>query len=214
MYFKIPSLFIVISFMFFSACNQGHSKSSDDNKTSITENIEKIKNLEKTALSSNKITDTVLLDYRFGMTKEQITIHTEKLFRDKKLKKNYDGKYYFEIASKFGENYKGYVFAEYYEKKTFSIGLVFSEELNSTLVFHALSDIYEEKYGKSDFMDKPFSDMDLYERYWFKNNLKISMKSGVPNTNVSYIDLRFERKKEIADSTIKAIEANNLKNKL
>lgn len=214
MHFKRLILSIVISLIFFSACNQGKSKSSNNSKTSITDYTDNIKNLEKTALASTKITDTVLLDYRFGMTKEQVISHSEKLFRDKKLKKNYDGKYYFEIVSKIGDNYKGYLFVEYYEKKLFSIGLTFSDESSSVLVFSALSDLFKDKYGEADYMGKPISDMDLYERYWFKNNLKIRMKSGIPDATVSYIDLRFERKKEIADSTEKANDANKVKSNL
>jgi len=199
---------------FFFSCNGVNSKVGDKNQSSTNDSLGNLAELEKRALSSNVITDTVLLDYRFGMTEQQLINHTEKLYREGKLKKDYSGKYYFEITGKTKDIYKGFLFADYFDKKLFSIGLTFSNEASNIMVFSTLSDLYKQKYGEADMMDKPISDMDLYERYWLRNNLKIRLTTGMPDASVRYIDLRYEKQKEHADSIEKANSEQKVKSNL
>jgi len=195
----------------FLSCNGVNSKAGNQTNDSIGGNLEE---LEKLALSSKNVTDTVLLDYRFGMTKEQVLNHTKKLYREGKLKKDYSGQYYFEITSITTEIYKGFLFAEYLEKKLFSVGLTFSDETSNTMVFSTLRDLYKQKYGGEDLFSKPISDMALYESYWLRNNLKIRLTTGMSEASVRYIDLRYEKLKEHADSLEKASSEQKVKNNL
>lgn len=207
-------LLLIYLLTLFLSCNGINSKAGSQSQPATNDSIGNLEELEKLALSSKSVTDTVLLDYRFGMTKEQVLNHTEKLYREGKLKKDYSRQYYFEIASKTKEMYKGFLFAEYFEKKLFSVGLTFSNETSNIMVFSTLSDLYKQKYGEADLMDKPISDMNLYERYWLRNNLKIRLTSGMSEASVRYIDLRYEKQKEHADSLEKASSEQKVKSNL
>ncbi len=211
---KIKNLATLILLLILFSCNNINTKSTDESKSAINDSLGNLEELEKSALASKKITDTILLDYRFGMTKEQVLNHTQKLYADGKLKKNYSGKYYFEIQSKTNETYKGYLIADYYKAKLFSIGLIFSDETSNIMVFSTLNDLYKDKYGDADLMNKPISDMNLYESYWLRNNLKIRLTTGITDATVQYIDLRYEKKKELADSTEKANFKEKVKSNL
>ncbi len=208
----IPSLLCLLTLIY--SCDGINSKGGNKSQSAINDSLGNLEELEKLALSSKKVTDTVLLDYRFGMTKEQVLNHTKKLYREGKLKKDYSGKYYFEITGITKDIYKGFLFADYFDKKLFSIGLTFSDEASNIMVFSTLSDLYKQKYGEADMMDKPFSDMDLYERYWLRNNLKIRLTTGMPEASVRYIDLRYEKQKEHADSIEKANSEQKVKSNL
>lgn len=213
MNFRIIGLLISLLILFYS-CDGINSKGGNKSQSAINDSLGNLEELEKLALSSKKVTDTVLLDYKFGMTKEQVLKHTDKLYREGKLKKGYSGNYYFEITSKTKEIYKGILFAQYFEKKLFSIGLTFSDATSNIMVFSTLSDLYKQKYGEADMMDKPIPDMNIYERYWLRNNLKIRLTSGIPDASVRYIDLRYEKQKEHADSIEKASSEQKVKSNL
>lgn len=212
MSFRIFGQLICLLTLIYS-CDGINLKGGNKSQSVVNDSLGNLEELEKLALSSKKVTDTVLLDYRFGMTKEQVLNHTNKLYREGKLKKDYSGNY-FEITSKTKEIYKGYLFAEYFEKKLFSIGLTFSDATSNIMVFSTLSDLYKQKYGEADMMDKPIPNMDLYERYWLRNNLKIRLTTGMPDASVRYIDLRYEKQKEHADSIEKANSEQKVKSNL
>ncbi|MEP6683996.1 MAG: hypothetical protein ABJA35_12085, partial [Parafilimonas sp.] len=76
---KIKNLATFLLFILFS-CNNINTKSTDESKSAINDSLGNLEELEKSASASKKITDTILLDYRFGMTKEQVLNHTQKLY--------------------------------------------------------------------------------------------------------------------------------------
>lgn len=204
----------LISLFMVSSCVNPNSKSTESGKSAVNDSLGNLEELEQSALASKKITDTVLLDYRFGMTKVQVLNHTQELYNKKKIKKNYNDKYYFEIQSKANEKYKGYLIAEYYKEKLFLIGLTFSDESSNILVFSTLSNLLKGKYGDADIMEKPITDMNVYDRYWIRNNLKIWLSTGITDAVIQYIDLRYEKLKQLADSTKKANSEKEIKNNL
>lgn len=208
------NLTILIFLLIFSSCDNSSSKPIDAGKSAVNDSLGNLQALEQSALASKKITDTVLLDFRFGMTKDQVLKHSQKLFNKGKIKKNYNDKYYFEIQSKINEKYKGYLIAEYYKEKLFLIGMSFSDESSNIMVFSTLSDLLKGKYGDADLMEKPITDMNVYERYWIRNNLKIRLSSGITDAVVQYIDLRYEKQKTLADSTQKAYSEKQIKSDL
>lgn len=213
MNFKI-TLPLLCVFVLFFACNGINLKAGNQTQSTANDSLGNLAELERIALSSKKVTDTVLLGFRFGMTKDKVLNHTKKLYDKGELKQDYSGMYYFEITSKTGEANKGFLFADYFENKLFSIGLTFSEATSNILVFSAMNDLLKQKYGDPDIMDKPFNDMDLYESYWLRNNLKIRLTSGLPEASVRYIDLRYEKQKEHADSIEKANSEQKVKSNL
>jgi len=212
MNFKIILPLLCLS-VFLLACNGINSNSGKQTQSTTNDSIGNLAELEKAALLSKKVTDTVLLGFKFGMTKDQVLNHTQSLYHEGKLKQDYNGKYYFEIATKTGEANKGFLFADYFENKLFSIGLTFSKATSNILVFSAMNDLLKQKYGDADMMDKPFN-MDVYESYWLRNNLKIRLTSGMPEASVHYIDMRYEKQKEHADSVEKANSAQKVKSNL
>jgi len=203
--FRISPLFILI------ACNNNAGNKISAEQTDKT-NLEKtLSDLEQKGLASKKIIDTVFLGYRFGMTQSEVLAHTKNLVEQGKLKTDYSGKYYFEIDSKLGTKYKGNVFAEYFENKLISIGVIFNDEPNPILVFSDLADLYESKYGTYDYMDNPSKEFSIYNKIWIRNNLKIKIRSGISDALVDYIDLRYEKQKMVKDSLDKVKEADELK---
>ena len=111
---KFRILTVLTCLFMFSSCDSPNSKPKESEKSIVNDSLGNLQELEQSALASKKLTDTVLLDYRFGMTKEQVLNHTQELYNKQKIKKNYNDKYYFEIQSKTNEKYKGYLIAEYY----------------------------------------------------------------------------------------------------
>lgn len=211
---KFKNFTVLISLFMFSSCGNPNSKPTESRKSVVNDSLGNLQGLEQSALASKKITDTVLLDYRFGMTKEQVLNHTQELYNKRTIKRNYNDKYYFEIQSKTNEKYKGYLIAEYYKEKLFLIGLTFSDEASNIMVFSTLSDLLKDKYGDADIMEKPVTDMNVYDRYWIRNNLKIWLSTGITNAVIQYIDLRYEKLKQLADSTEKANSEKEIKSNL
>ena len=211
---NFKNLTVLICLFIFASCDSPNSKPTDSDKSAVNDSLGNLQELEQFALASKKITDTVLLDYRFGMTKEQVLNHTQELYNKGKIKRNYNDKYYFEIQSKTNEKYKGYLIAEYYKEKLFLIGLTFADESSNIMVFSTLSDLLKDKYGDADMMEKPITDMNVYERYWIRNNLKIRLSTGITDAVVQYIDLRYEKQKVLADSTEKANSEKQIKSNL
>lgn len=211
---KFKNFTILICLFIVSSCDSPNSKPTGSGKSAVNDSLGNLQELEQSALASKNITDTILLDYRFGMTKDQVLNHTQELYNKRKIKRNYSDKYYFEIQSKINEKYKGYLIAEYYKKKLFLIGLTFSDEANNIMVFSTLSDLLKVKYGEADLIEKPITDMNVYDRYWIRNNLKIRLTTGITDAVVQYIDLRYEKQKELADSTEKSNSEKEIRSNL
>ena len=202
-------LLLTVSCISLLSCNSGENKRDSEQKEKA-EQEKRLSDLEQHGLATKKIIDTVLLGYRFGMTENQVLKHTSELAEQGKLKKDYADKYYFEIDSKVGTKYQGNIFAEYLDGKLISIGLLFNDP-NPILVFAQLADLYESKYGEFDYMDKPLEDLPVYNKIWVRNNLKIVIRSGISDTYVNYIDLRFEKQKIRKDSLDKVKQEDELK---
>jgi hypothetical protein len=140
--------------------------------------------------------------------------HTYKLYAEEKLKANDAFEYYFEIEGKTG-TYKGYLFSGYFNDKLYSLSLVFKDEPYSLTVLATLSDLYDSKYGNYDWINKPLKDVNLYEKYWIRGNLKIKAVAGeIADASISYIDLRVEKQKLAADSLEKKNKEDELKKKI
>lgn len=202
-------LLLAMSFITLVACNSSQSKRDREQKKDAAP-LKKLSDLEQNGLATKKIIDTIFLDYKFGMTKNEVSEHTFYLAEQGKLKKDYADEYYFEIDSKLGTKYQGKVFAGYFDGKLISFGLVFDDP-NPILVFSQLSDLYESKYGEYDYMDKPIEDLLVFNKIWVRDNLKIIIRSGISDTYVNYIDLRFEKQKIRKDSLDKIKKEDELK---
>ncbi|MEI6411789.1 MAG: hypothetical protein WCR52_20525 [Bacteroidota bacterium] len=209
--FKNSSVLLLsISFVLVTSCNENKFEQKQKERE---ESAKRLSDLEQTGLSTKKIIDTVFLGYRFAMTENQVYKHTSELYEQGKLKKDYDDKYYFEIDSKLGTKYKGKIFAEYFDSKLSSIGVIFDDP-NPILVFSQLSDLYESKYGSIDYMDNQSEELSVFRKIWIRDNLKIVVRSGIADAYVNYVDLRFEKQKIAKDSLDKAKKENELKQAL
>lgn len=201
----------IISFTFLVALLEiGCTGAAPSDKASTQQ---KLSELEKKGLETKLTTDTVFLGYTFRMSSYEFGEVTKKLWGEGILRKDYLDDFYFAIDDKMGSTYKGYIFANYLNGEMVSVGMTFKDD-PPILVFHRLGELYEEKYGAFDIIDKPIKDMDIWDKYWIRNNLKIRLHAGLSSTYTEYIDLRFEKQKLKSDSTNKANQENDLKSKL
>lgn len=201
-------LFTFIALIILTACNEKKELQKKYDFDSILDS------LEKKGIASKTIADSAFLGYKFRMTRDQFINQSESLVKEGVLNKGSDGSFYIEIDSKYSTKYKGYIFSTYLHDSLVTAGMIFKDELNPILVFANLADIYNSKYGEYALINTPSKELSIYEKYWFRNNLKILVRSEINSAFVQYVDLRYEKAKKMTDSLEKAKEENKIKNRL
>lgn len=186
-------LFIGIIIIFTGCQNLKKEKDSHD---LICEKIE-------TELSSGVRNDTIFLNFRFGMDRNEVSEHVKKLINEGRLTINRPK---YEYLFDFGENIlpriaKADLNVEYFDDKLYRLILyVTSDELISSpsLIQIHLASVFRDKYGYN-YLKRP-SVIDGKEAYvWIHGNMKIEVIAGIDDARVFYTDLVAMKKKEKFD---------------
>lgn len=132
----MKALCITIILVFSISCKNPDSKQKDIDTSSIDTKI---------------VDDTIFLDYRFGMTKNEFSDHTKQLISDRKLSDS--GLYDFKLDTPS----KTYIQPYYHNNKLYNLKLVVeptnNQYSNASMLFYELSVFYSKKYHIEKFVD-------------------------------------------------------------
>ena len=185
-------LMTTVILMIFIGC-QNQKKDSHD---IIREKVE-------TELATGVRNDTIFLDFRFGMDRNEVSEQLGKLVNENRLtinRPNYE--YFFDFGeSKIPRKAKANFNIEYFDDKLYRLILfVTSDELISApgIIQLHLASIFSEKYGYN-YLRRPsiIDDRDAF--VWIHGNRKIEIIAGFDDARVFYTDLIALKEKEKHD---------------
>jgi hypothetical protein len=182
-------IFCLLALGMFSCQSDGVKKKDGINKYGI--DYAEVALRDTAAAKSNTPSDTVFLDFRFGMSKSQFNQHTNYLLRKGKFKTNYLNEVYYTFVAESGITHEATISVEYFEGKMYK--LVLRIDQMGSLAFIDVGQIIEKKYGYP-LMYK--IDDDYYIQLWYRENLKIEMTNLIHMSRIEYIDMRVSSKVE------------------
>jgi hypothetical protein len=208
-------LTITIFLIIYWTLNKSVSEKIENTDNIVNYDNEKFQNnltaFEIKASQSKIKTDSAFLGFKFGMSKKDVESNLNNLEKSGVIQKNDTGSYIYEIPNLETASFKGAFYSNFYQGKLFQCGLVFNSA-NSELLDSTLINICIGKYGEITFQGTLQSVPGLKPNfyYWFKNNLKITIKSiknyliAENSTSIiEYTDVGIERKFLKEDSIIK-----------
>ena len=155
-------------------------------------------------LASNIRSDTIFLDFRFGMSEKEFNAHLSKLKRKGKIwiNKNNYYEYIFDVNDRYYKwKAEATISAEFYKNKLMQLNLfVTSEDMYSNeLLKMKLFLLYSEPHDKGRiFIEKSvLGDSDNY--VFIENNKKIEIFDGINDARIFYTDMIAERNKKEED---------------
>lgn len=178
---------------------------------------------EGTIDSSNKQTDkekqiesSVFLEYYFGMTPLEFDLKSQEL-ANKGIIQIVDSKtflYDLDLGNDF-EKAIGIIMPYYFENKLFNLIVSFesNSELSSSLITIKLKKILIDKYG-DDFKSNYNALREKDDFFWKSNSKLISLKEGISNVAIEYLDTDADQKRKEFERQIERKKIEKVKNDL
>lgn len=192
----ISFLFLPL-FLSFISCN---SIAKSDNEEESQSEI-----LYEKAMKSDMLTDSIFMDFKFGMTEKEFSKHAKVLVNKGMASIKYD-EFKCHFKDTHGFKYTARLAPEYYQGKLFRLtllietdGLIATTGNEYVLLFSAFRDTHKD-YDWT--IEKDYADNPIY--IITKNNLVITFKQGIGDNRIIYenapIAPLYEKEKQIQDS--------------
>lgn len=182
------------------SCSANGSNKSKNETTNGKDDFSKYLSLKEKAVLDTHGTDTTFLQFRFGMSAEEVKERLLLLEKDSVVKYDYTQRQYsYDInTGRTGSLSKIHclITPEFYKNKLYSILLLAGDDrLASTLMVFALS----EKYGSEAIKYKLVeTSEDTY--VWFVNHVEIKVSSTGVGGAIQYVDLKRKMELEAEES--------------
>ncbi len=150
--------------------------------------------------------DTIVLDFRFGMSKKQLYRHTKKMQSEKKMyriektrgkpraKKVWE--YVYDLRLRDAGKMRTFFDAYYHDEELYKVECLpnLKEEHDPKEVLDEIYDMFKAKYGKRHFKVKDEDDEECYYYLWIDGNRRIELGCREDKVFIYYIDIPMAEK--------------------
>jgi hypothetical protein len=158
----------------------------------------------ETAESSGKIIDTIFLDYRFGMTEEELNEHTKTLRKQGKL----DAEYQYTLKGHL-EEYKCTIHPKFFDGKLYELLIATKPAGSTELAELKMVSIVQEKYRESFVKEDKLGVTDCERYNFFIGNLTVNIMCSIyGDVYLTYSDNRISTKAFMQEDSLKKLEEN------
>ena len=162
----------------------------------VIEAENKLEELIDEQQKSNNLTNLLLLDYRFGMTKEEVDAHTNILLQQKKisLDKSGDVNYVFKLNSSELPLANSFFSFDFYKNKLCQLYITIAtpenpHEADENFILDKFKTYYIKEYTEANTVVIPNSTKPNEGIAFVRNNLLIEIGSDFGNTTIVYKDV-------------------------
>lgn len=167
---------------------------------------ERIEEHIKNELASGEENDTIVLDFRFGMTKREVYKHTKKLYSKKKMypiqKSKKVREYVYDLRLRKAGKIRTFFDAYYYDNKKLKkdelykvecLPKIDTSEVKPMEIIAEIKPIFEMEYGNFDFVVPNPEDENCKTYLWINGNQKIELGCFEDKVFMYYTDIPVEK---------------------
>ncbi len=199
---KINHFIIILLVCLIAACSGGSKEDENVARKAEKSLDEQIEDHIKAELESGEQNDTIVLDFRFHMSRNDVYKHTKKLSREKKMypiqKSKRTREYVYDLRLRKAGKLRTFFEAYYYDKKELyrveCVPKVDTTKIKIKEVLQEIKPIYEAEYGRPHFIVPNQEDPKCKTYLWIDGNRKIEVGCFEDKIFMYYEDIPLSRK--------------------